>query len=146
MYRVTQRIRIEWSHCDPAGIIFNPHYYIWMDQGIHALLETVGFPFVEMVRTTPFRGCPLVTSSAEFMKPALLGDVITLCSQVERFGNKSFTTAHRFTRGPDLLATGKEVRVWASTDEADGETMIGIPVPEDVKTLLSADGETDVTP
>jgi len=27
MLTSTLRIRIEWSNCDPAGIIFNPHYF-----------------------------------------------------------------------------------------------------------------------
>ena len=39
MFTATQRIRVEWAHCDPAGIIFNPHYYLWMDSGTHALLQ-----------------------------------------------------------------------------------------------------------
>ena len=43
MLTANQRIRVEWAHCDPAGIIFNPHYYIWMDSGTHALLQAAGF-------------------------------------------------------------------------------------------------------
>ena len=39
MFTATQRFRVEWAHCDPAGIIFNPNYYIWMDSGTHALLQ-----------------------------------------------------------------------------------------------------------
>ena len=42
MFTATQRIRVEWAHCDPAGIIFNPHYYLWMDSGTHALLQAAG--------------------------------------------------------------------------------------------------------
>ena len=146
MYRVTQRIRVEWSNCGPAGIIFNPHYYIWMDQGTHHLIETCGFPFAEAVRTTNFRGCPLVTSSGEFLAPALYADVITLTTQVERFGNKSFTMAHEFSRGDTVLARGKEVRVWAVSREDNPELMTGIPMPEDLKARLQEDGVTDVTP
>ena len=146
MFRVSQRIRVEWSQCDPAGIIFNPNYYIWMDQGTHQLLEAVGFPFAEMVRNTPFRGCPLVTSSAEFLKPARFGDIITLTSQVETFGNKSFAMAHVFNRKEETLARGKEIRVWASTDPEDGDRMIGVPVPDDVRASLCASGTRDVSP
>ena len=146
MYRVTQRIRVEWSNCDPAGIIFNPYYYMWMDQGTHQLIEVCGFPFAEAVRTSDFRGCPLVTSSAEFLMPALFSDVITLTTQVGKFGNKSFTMAHTFTRGEDLLARGSEVRVWAVSHPDDETKMTGIPMPDDLKARLSTDGETDVSP
>jgi 4-hydroxybenzoyl-CoA thioesterase len=61
MFTVTQRIRIEWAHCDPARIIFNPHYYIWMDSGTHALLQASGFDFIAETRSSSdFLGCPLV--------------------------------------------------------------------------------------
>ena len=146
MYRVTQRIRVEWSNCDPAGIIFNPYYYMWMDQGTHQLIEVCGFPFAEAVRTSDFRGAPLVTSSAEFFMPARFSDVVTLTSQVEKFGNKSFTMTHSFTRGDDLLARGTEIRVWAIAHPDAATRMTGVPVPEDLRSRLSADGETDVTP
>jgi len=43
MFTAIQRIRVEWAHCDAAGIIFNPHYYIWMDNGTHALFRAAGF-------------------------------------------------------------------------------------------------------
>ena len=146
MYRVTQRIRVEWAHCDPAGIIFNPNYYIWMDQGTHQLLEAVGYPFAEKVRNTAFAGCPLVTSSAEFLLPAFYSDVITLASEAQKFGTKSFTVAHLFWRGDDLLARGQEVRVWAVTDDSKDGRMTGIPVPDDVRVGLSKKGERDVSP
>jgi len=42
MLTSTMRIRVEWANCDPAGIIFNPHYYIWMDAGSHALMKAAG--------------------------------------------------------------------------------------------------------
>lgn len=146
MYQVTQRIRVEWAQCDPAGIIFNPNYYIWMDQGTHQLLEVCGFPFAEAVRTTGFRGCPLVTSSAEFIAPARFADVLTLTSQVEKFGTKSFTMRHDFALNGQVVARGKEIRVWADSDPDDPEKMIGVPVPEDLKVRLSETGTTDVSP
>ena len=46
MFTAIQRIRVEWANCDAAGIIFNPHYYIWMDGGTHSMLQAAGFDLI----------------------------------------------------------------------------------------------------
>ena len=100
MFTATQRIRVEWAHCDPAGIIFNPHYYRWMDSGTHALLQAAGFDLIGQTHSDKlFRGCPLVASNMTFRKPLYFGDVVVCSSQVERFGNTSFVVVHEFRRG-----------------------------------------------
>ncbi len=137
MLQSRQSIRIEWSHCDPAKIIFNPHYYVWMDNGTHHLLEEAGFPFADLVRTPSFRGCVLVSSSATFFKPAFFGDTIELVSEVEKFGTKSFTMKHTFGRDGDVLATGQEVRVWAISDPDRPDGISAVAVPDDVRNALS---------
>ena len=149
MFTVTQRIRVEWAHCDPAGIIFNPHYYIWMDAGTHALLQAAGFDLIGQTHSDPvFRGCPLVASNMSFMRPLYFGDITRLSSSVEKFGNTSFTVEHRFHQGDDAtpVAMGKEVRVWGSSDAEKPEKLIAVPVPDEVRAMLSVSNSVDVTP
>ena len=146
MLTARRRIRVEWGHCDPARIIYNPNYYIWMDQGTHHLFEAAGYPFAETVRTTPFRGCPLVASGIEFRHPANYNDVIELSSTVTRFGTKSFTVGHVFRRDGVKLAEGHEIRVWGWSEPEAPERLIAVPVPDEVRTLLSRDGCLDVNP
>ena len=51
-------IRVEWAHCDPATIVYNPHYFDWMDRGVHRLFEAGGFRLEQMVREDPtFTAC-----------------------------------------------------------------------------------------
>lgn len=137
------RIRIEWCHCDPAKIIYNPHYYIWMDQCTHALLRIAGMDLKDHIDDPTFKGCPLVASSADFHSPAYLCDQLTLSSQISRFGNKSFDVVHRFHRKDTLLCTGKEIRVWGDTD-TNGK-LIAIPIPAWIKNNLSKEGCHDVS-
>ena len=148
MLIATQRIRVEWSHCDAAGIIFNPHYYRWMDAGTHALIQAAGFDLPGRIRTDKlFRGFPLVASNMSFSKPLYFGDVTTCHSQVERFGNTSFVVAHEFRRDdlPDPVATGSEVRVWGYAEADEPERLRAGLMPEDLKAMLSADGVIDVS-
>lgn len=145
MLRATQRIRVEWGHCDPARIIFNPNYYIWMDQGTHGLLEAAGFPFAKLTESPEFRGCPLVASGMDFRSPAFYSDVLVLTSFVERFGSKSFTMRHLFTRDDTLLAEGHEVRVWAANIPDDPRGMKAVPIPDTVRAMLERDASVDMT-
>lgn len=143
MLQATMRIRIEWSHCDPARIIYNPHYYIWMDNCSHALLRTAGLDFKDHLDDPDFKACPLVTSTAEFHAPALLGDELRLTSHVSRFGTKSFDVAHQFHRNDTLICTGREVRVWGGTD--DNGQLIALRVPDWIRDSLSVAGVVDVS-
>ncbi len=143
MLEARLRIRVEWGHCDPAKIIYNPHYYIWMDHCSHSLLRIAGLDLKDHIDDPDFKACPLVTSSAEFHSPAYLGDHLILSSSVTRFGNKSFDIAHRFCRDDTLLCSGKEVRVWGSTD--DHGKLIAVPVPSWIKENLSVEASQDVS-
>ena len=148
MLTSTIRIRVEWSNCDPAGIIFNPHYYIWMDAGTHALMKAAGIDMATAAKTNDnFMGYPLVTSTAQFHSPAMLGDVLTLSTTVAKIGNTSFETHHTFYRNatdstPDvMLASGSEVRVWGGSDESN--KLIALRVPDWIRESLSIDKTVD---
>ena len=158
MLTSTLRIRVEWSNCDPAGIIFNPHYYIWMDAGSHALMKAAGIDMAVAAKTDEnFMGYPLVTSTAQFHAPAMLGDILTLSTTIAKIGNTSFETSHTFNRtvsdkpgsdnsGADnqtgaLLCSGSEVRVWGGTDE--NNTLIALRVPDWIRDTLSVDQTVD---
>jgi 4-hydroxybenzoyl-CoA thioesterase len=148
MFTAIQRIRVEWAHCDPAGIIFNPHYYIWMDGGTHSMLQAAGFDLPLKIREDKlFRGFPLVASNMAFKRPLYYGDITELTSKVEKFGNTSFVVAHEFRLrdDPDPVAVGNEVRVWGYSDKVDPEIMVAQRVPEDVRAMLSVNQTVDTT-
>ena len=74
------------------------------------------------------------------------GDIVTVVSRVEKFGNTSFVAAHEFVL-PDALepvARGSEVRVWAHADPEDDKKMIARPVPDAVRALLGVDRTVEI--
>lgn len=148
MFTAIQRFRVEWAHCDPAGIIFNPNYYLWMDAGTHALIQAAGFDLIGNTHSDPlFRGCPLVASNMDFMHPLYFGDVTALTSRVEKFGNTSFVVSHAFHREGrnEPVATGREVRVWGYSDPDQPARLVAVKVPDDVRAMLSVEKTVDVT-
>lgn len=148
MLTAIQRIRVEWCHCDAAGIIFNPHYYIWMDGGTHSMLQAAGFDLPQKIRQDNlFRGFPLVASNMSFKRPLYFGDITELTSRVEKFGNTSFVVTHEFRQGddPDPVALGNEVRVWGYSDPDKPEVMVAQRVPDEIRAMLSVDKTVDTT-
>ncbi len=145
MFKAIQRLRVEWAHCDPAGIIFNPNYYIWMDQGAHRLLEAAGIDMLPTDENPTSRGFPLVSSGMDFTRPARFRDVVTLKSRIAKIGTKSFRVEHRFLLGDALLAKGFEIRVWGASAADDTERLIALPLSDSLKDKLAADREVDVT-
>ena len=83
--------RVRFQHCDPAGIVFYPQYFVM----IHELMEdwfteALGEDYAALVREKG-RGMPAVKVEAEFLAPNPLGDVITFELAVTKLGASSVT-------------------------------------------------------
>jgi len=83
--------RVRFHHCDPAGIVFYPQYFVM----IHELMEdwfteALGEDYAALVRDKRM-GMPAVKVEAEFLAPNPLGDVITFELSVAKLGASSMT-------------------------------------------------------
>jgi 4-hydroxybenzoyl-CoA thioesterase len=147
MFEIIQAIRVEWCHCDPARIIYNPHYFFWMDIATGRLLEEAGFDVIRMIEAdSSFRGVPLLNNRSTFHYPARAGDVLRLHTKVSRFGRTSFDVDHRFFLGPQPVAEGTEVRVWTRSHPEDPKRLKSSPLPDEVRAALSTPATRDLSP
>ncbi len=145
MLKAVKKLRVEWSHCDPLGIIFNPHYFVWMDQATHNLFDAVGFGFKDTVGKDGFIGCPLVSSGANYLRPVRYGDILSLTTEVVSFGKTSFRVEHEFAHEQAPIATGFEIRVWGMVDEDEPDRFFASPVPDSIKELFSGGATVETT-
>jgi 4-hydroxybenzoyl-CoA thioesterase len=126
-------IEIEWGHCDPAGIVFNPRFFEWFDHATAGLFAHVGLPKAAMVQRYGIVGIPLVETRARFLKPSKFGDTVTIESRIGEFRTSSFTVEHRLLNAGALAVEGFETRVWAGRDPADPGKLRSCPIPDDLK-------------
>jgi 4-hydroxybenzoyl-CoA thioesterase len=82
--------RVRFHHCDPAGIIFYPQYFVMF----HELMEDwftegLGVDYAAFVRGG--HGVPTVKVECEFLATNTLGDNITFELTVSRLGESSIT-------------------------------------------------------
>ena len=128
-------VQVDWGHCDPAGIVFYPNFYRWMDRGFWLLFESQSLTLEALKRRFGVFGGPLVDTSATFVSPARMGDELTVTSCIDDWSRKSFRLRHEFTCKDKEIASGFETRVWG-VKKADGAIRAGI-IPDEVKALFS---------
>jgi YbgC/YbaW family acyl-CoA thioester hydrolase len=128
---------VEWGDCDPAGIIFYPTYFRWMDAAAWALLNSAGYSAKRM--RAEHRAMPLVSAQCDFLAPAEQGDRCEVRSRIARFGGKSFVLTHEIVRGDGAaLAHGAETRVWGRFLDGPGTPMKGEVISDEIKALFRA--------
>ena len=135
VYRRT--LRIEWGQCDPAGIVFYPHYLYMFDSNTGWLFERTGLSPLAMRKKYQIVGMPIVEVGARFLKPCRFDDEVVIESEVGEWGRSSFTVRHRIVRNGELMLDGFEKRVWAARDPARPEAIQARAVPAEIIASLS---------
>lgn len=127
--------QVHWGDCDPAGIIFYPTYFRWMDAATWALWASVGYTAKRM--KAEHLAMPLVGAECRFTAPAEQGDRCEVRSRIARFGGKSFVVAHEVVREDgSALASGSETRVWGRFASGPGTPLKGEAIPDTLKALF----------
>lgn len=127
--------QVQWGDCDPAGIIFYPTYFRWMDAATWGFMDSVGYNPRRM--REEHLSMPLVSADCQFLHPAEHGDRCEVRSRIARFGGKSFIVAHDMMRSDGtVLARGSETRVWARYADGPGSPIRGETIPEAIKALF----------
>ena len=128
------RMRIEFSDCDPAQIVFFANYFKWFDTSSREFFTACGVPsWRDTLATRGIIGTPLVDAQAKFMSSATYGEDIEIESSVETWNNKSFVMRHVARRGDTVLCEGREVRVFAIQDPENPLRIKAVPIPEDIR-------------
>jgi 4-hydroxybenzoyl-CoA thioesterase len=123
-------LRIEWGHCDPLGIVFNPHFFEFFDTSSWMLFEAaLGLKACDLSATYGIIGIALVDARAEFRKAVKFGDTIEIASRVAEFRRSSFDIEHRLTVGGEPAVEGLESRVWAIRDRDNPDKLATLPIP-----------------
>ncbi|HYF18406.1 MAG TPA: acyl-CoA thioesterase [Ramlibacter sp.] len=128
---------LTWGECDPAGIIYYPTYYRWMDAASWAMLARAGFPARRMRQEQV--SIPLVDAQCSFLSSPTFGDECEVRSWVSRWGRSSFSVSHEvylLAEEERLLARGSESRVWCRYEAGPGSPLKGVPVPPEVRAAL----------
>jgi 4-hydroxybenzoyl-CoA thioesterase len=130
--------RIEWGHCDPAGIVYAPRFLEMFGESTIMLFEkALGVRKKDMLKERAVVGFPMVDVSAKFFRPASYSDAVTLEAEAPEFGNSSFTIRHRLLKDGTVCVEGTEKRVWTVRDAERPGGMRAERVPDEIRALFA---------
>jgi 4-hydroxybenzoyl-CoA thioesterase len=130
-------LRIEWGQCDPAGIVFYPHYLIIFDTSTGWLFERTGLTPSALRKKYAIVGLPVVDVGARFVMPCRFDDEVVVESEVGEWGRSSFTVRHRVLKAGELAVDGFEKRVWAGPHPERPGAIKAQAIPAEIIASLS---------
>ena len=131
---VIYEVRVEFGDCDPAGIVWFPNFFRWIDAASrHFFIQCGVSPWQETRHSMGLIGTPLVDTQASFVKTASYGDVLQIHTQISEWRNKSFVQTYRVMRGDDEIMRCTEVRIFAADKPGGG--IRAMAVPEEIRGL-----------
>ena len=119
---------IRFHHCDPAGIVFYPQYFILF----HELLEDwfnrgLDLNYADLI-SKERRGLPTAHIDCDFRIPSKIGDTVQMQLAVRRVGNSSITLAVSVRAGKEVRVSANQVLVLISLE--DGAVL---PIPPSLR-------------
>lgn len=126
-----RQIRIEFNHCDPAGIVFYPRYFEMTNSVLENFFrESVGYSYQAMMAEGV--GVPTARVETDFHAPSRLGEVLDWQLAVERLGGSSVGFRLTATSDAQLRLTARLTLVWLGTDHRPGRW------PDPIRAALAA--------
>jgi 4-hydroxybenzoyl-CoA thioesterase len=131
---VIYEVRVEFGDCDPAGIVWFPNFFRWIDAASRHFFVQCGVPpWHETEKSMGVIGTPLVDTHAKFVQSASYGEVLSIETRIAEWRGKSFVQSYRVTRGDDLIMECEEVRIFAARREGGG--IRALPIAEEIRRL-----------
>jgi 4-hydroxybenzoyl-CoA thioesterase len=128
-----RQFRVEWGHCDPAGIVFSSRYFEFFDRSTWLMFEAaLEIAPSDLIKVYGLAGVPLVDVKASFHAPVKFNDVAEIASQVSEFRRSSFDVQHQLFIDGRLAVEGSETRVWVGSHPEDPLKLRSLPIPSSV--------------
>ena len=129
----TTDVRIRFSHCDPAGIVYFPRAFDILNGVVEDWFgEGLGLDYYDIVGRRRV-GLGYAHTACDFSTPAMMGDTLTYSVAIVRIGAKSLGLDVNARRGATPMLKADLVIV-----ATDLVRHVSIPIPDDIRAVLTA--------
>ncbi|MEM8838236.1 MAG: thioesterase family protein [Pseudomonadota bacterium] len=126
---------VEWGECDPAGLVFYPTFFRWMDHTFHAFLIDLGYSQNVLFEEYSGLTAPLIDVGCTFHAPVSYGDLVTISLDIAKVGTTSLNLLYRVDNKGQTAAEGREARVFARPNLGLIEKQ---PIPPEIRARFDA--------
>jgi acyl-CoA thioester hydrolase len=128
-------LRVRWTECDPAGIVYFAHYLTYFELGTFEYLRSRGANWGVIRERYGFQSVPRVEAHARFKASARYDDTIAVHTRIGDVSRKVITFESQVYRQPEalLLAEGHIKVVLTAADGRAGT------LPPDLVAWLRSD-------
>ncbi len=132
----TTRKLIRFQHCDPAGIVFYPRFFVLLHEMQEDFLAHIGFP--EHVMIAEGLGFPIVEMKTSFLGMCRHGDEITISLALTKLGNTSIAMHYEIHGAPRGTGSANTLRLRAQSVVVCSRVPEGksVPIPEKLRSAL----------
>lgn len=123
---------IRFHHCDPAGIIFYPQYFVLFNELVEDwFTQGLGVSFVEQI-TRDRVSIPMGRVECDFLAPSKIGDTLRFSLRVARLGSSSIRLAIEVRHDAEIRVRANLTVVLASL-----ATLRSVPISDDLRARMS---------
>ena len=138
----TRTVTVEFGHCDPSGIVYNPNFFIWFDVSVHALLTHGGVSLKTAIAEFGIDGIPVAEYKVRFLAPSRWGDELLIETSVVKLHRCAFDIRHRVFNSGTLAVECDETRVCTAFDPLRGRVKAR-PWPKQLLSLLTGESASN---
>jgi 4-hydroxybenzoyl-CoA thioesterase len=125
---------IRFHHCDPAGIVFYPQYFVLMNELVEDWFDRkLAVPFSALHQRDRL-GVPMGRIECDFLVPSGIGDRLAFTLEIERLGKASIVLAVVARCAGEVRVRARLTLVLASLD-----TRRSVPIPEAMRAAMAGD-------
>ena len=106
--------KIRFHHCDPAGIVFYPQFYL-LHEAQEDFFAYIGFPEHEMINAG--YGVPIVDLKTQFLGMCRNGDAVDITLALSKIGNSSLAMNYEVTGGGQIKLRASGVVVYSKVPD-----------------------------
>lgn len=103
-------VNVSFGDCDPAGIVYYPNYFRWMDNCFHAYLQAQADGHRVLCEMLGAVGLGLMNADQRFRAPAREGDNLLFFINEIKWSRRSFRIEYTAYSGNLLVLEGHETR------------------------------------
>ncbi len=110
MLKYSNDVQVSFGDCDPAGIVFYPNFFAWIDRTFHALMRERLGGHAKLCRDLGAQGIGLMDAHMAFRSPATEGDLLHIAITGIAWEPRSFTITYQAHAGTRLVFEAEEIR------------------------------------